>query len=362
MATLQSRIDTLLAKQCSDGRERGIQVVAYHRGELIVDTCAGIADVRTGVPVTRETLFPVFSVTKGFLATVIHQLVEQGLLSYDTRIAEVWPEFGAHGKTAITLEHVLRHRAGLPCLPPQITPEDTADWDGICRTIANLTPEWPAGSNCIYHALTYGWLLGEVARRVTGQGFSRLLKERITTPLGLETLFVGIPKDVSPTVGWVEESAFEMPPDDGTPQAVPRSMLPLATWMNNPAAHRACVPAGNGIMNAQAMARHYAALLPGGLNGVELLPPSRVEAATALIPLPTTADEEAPNHFALGYAVGLLEAERDDTTRAFGHGGYGGSTAFADRERQLAVGITRNLLQPDAPAREVIDLICESIS
>jgi CubicO group peptidase (beta-lactamase class C family) len=147
MNKTQTSIQSLLEQLCAEGRERGIQVAAYHRGELIVNAFAGVADERTGALVSSDTLFPVFSVTKGLVATVIHQLVESGSLTYETRIAEIWPQFGANGKQAMTIEQMLRHTAGITTLPADTSYEETCDWDAICgvnsatsRTAANKQP------------------------------------------------------------------------------------------------------------------------------------------------------------------------------------------------------------------------------
>jgi CubicO group peptidase (beta-lactamase class C family) len=355
-ALIQKNVQTLLDRLCAEGRERGIQVAAYRDGELLANAWAGIADVNTCAPVEAGTLFPVFSVTKGFVATLIHQLVERNLLGYPTRIAEIWPEFGANGKGAITVSQVLRHSAGLTRLPAEMNPTDAGDWDVMCRMIEGLAPEWEPGSRCAYHGLTYGWILGEVARRVDGRGFSQLLREEIAEPLGLRTLFVGLPTEVVMPVAWLEEPEFVMPPNDGLPQVVPRSLLPLSAWMNLPEGRRACVPAGSGIMNAQAVARHYAALLPGGVDGVELLPPDRVAIATETRPFPLN-EEGKPTAWGYGYSVGMSEAAPADSPALFGHGGHGGSMGLVDRDHRLAVGLTRNRLQKETPLPELLALL-----
>jgi len=198
--------------------------------------------------------------------------------------------------------------------------------------------------------------LGEVARRVDGRGFAQLLREEIAEPLGLSTLFVGLPEEVTLPVAWLEEPEFVMPPDDGSSQVVPLSLLPLSAWMNLPAGRRACVPAGSGIMNAPAVARHYAALLPGGVDGVALLPPERVERATETRPFPLNV-EGTPTTWGLGYAVGMPEAAPADSPALFGHAGHGGSVGLVDRDHRLAVGLTRNRLQKETPLAEILELL-----
>jgi len=357
---VQQNIQKLLNRLCAEGRERGIQLAAYYQGVLIVNAWAGIADVNTGAKVEPDTLFPVFSVTKGLVATIVHQLVERGLLSYDTRIVEIWPGFGVGGKERMTVEQILRHTAGITKLPAGTTVAEAADWDGICSTIAGLPAEWEPGTRYEYHGLTSGWILGEVARRVDGRFFSQLLQDEVCAPLGIDTMVVGLPATCDRQVAWLENPDAEPLPDDGTPQVVPFSMQPLYAWMNRLEGRQACVPAGNGLMNALALARHYAALLPGGVDGIELLPPKRVHLA-AMFGTPAVGDEIRPNGWGLGYLLGEPNNIMGETTAAFGVGGHGGAIGFADRSRDLAVGLARNLFLPDDPALEIIHELRRSL-
>lgn len=363
MNEVQTHIQSLLEHACAAGRERGIQVAAYHHGRLIVNAWAGMADVNTGEPVTADTLFPVFSVTKGVTATLIHQLVERGHLDYTTPVAEIWPEFAANGKALITVEHVLRHQAGLPKLPAGLDFATCSDWNRICAIIAGLPVQWAPGTRHEYHGLTYGWILGEVAQRITGRPFTQLVQAEIGAPLGLTTLHVGLPADCTATVAWLESPEVPPPVDDGTPQVIPVGLQPLHVWMNRREARVACAPAANGIMNAHAIARHYAALLPGGVDGVELLPALRIATATTLLP-PAAQSSEADlmPHGAMGYSVGGPGATIGASPAVFGHGGYGGATGFADRAHHLAVGLTHNLLRLDDAAPEILDELRQAVS
>lgn len=356
MNHIQKNIQELLERLCAEGRERGVQVAAYHEGQLIVNAWAGISDANTGTPVKEDTLFPVFSVTKGITSTIIHQLVEGGLLSYETKIAEIWPEFGVNGKEIMTVEQVLRHTAGITKLPADTTCEEVYDWDVICRIIAGLPAEWVPGTRCEYHGLTCGWILGEIAQRVSGRSFSQLVEENICAPLSITSMFVGLPADSDAQIACLEHPEAEAPENDGTPQVVPPSMMPLYAWMNRPASRRICLPAGNGLMNAQALARHYAALLPEGIDGVELLPADRVNQATTQIHPVLPGLESSPTYgWGMGYLIGETGNILGDTTASFGVGGHGGAIGFADRSRKLAVGFTRNLFKTDDPALEIVN-------
>lgn len=360
---MQERIQRLIDRLVAEGKERGLQVAAYVDGKLVVNASAGVADASTGRLVDERTLFPVFSVTKGVAATIIHRLVERGLLAYDETIATYWPEFAARGKESITLQQALNHSAGLPQMPRPLTFTELNDWDAMCARIADLTPLWTPGTRIEYHAITYGWLVGEVARRVDGRPFGQLLAEEIARPLGVEdAMFVGIPDDVESRIAILEEPGAVPMPDDGSPQSIPAWMWPLHTWMNRPDARRACIPASNGIMSALALACHYAALLPGGvdaidgIDGVELLPASRVRLATVPQKPEHPENDDYPRNRALGYSVGLDES-RPGLVRTFGHGGYGGCNAFAEPDRRLAIAINKNLLNQHDSASEIVQEI-----
>jgi len=343
---LQDTIQNLLINLVAEGKERGAQVAVYQNGKLVVDAWAGIADVRTGAPVDGDTLFPVYSTTKGILATVIHLLAERGQIGYDTPIAHYWPEFAAHGKETITIRQALAHTSGLPYMPLGVDHAQLCDWDTMCRLIADLTPAFPAGKKMEYHPVTFGWILGEVARRVDGRHFQPFIEAEICRPLGLTTMFAGIPAELEPRVAYLEEyyepaPAVEKPapapPPNPAEQGIPPCMNPLYEWMNRSDARRACIPASNGIMTARAIARHYAALLPGGIDGVELLPPERVRlAAEQQIPTDGFVEGETPRK-GLGYGLG-----DGGSATAFGHGGFGGSAGYANPPYRLSVSVTRN--------------------
>jgi len=338
---LQTKIQHFLDRLTSAGTQRGLQVAVYREGELVVDAWSGVADPRTGEPVRGDTLFPVFSTSKGMAATLAHQAVERGLLAYDRPIAEVWPEFGANGKEKITLRQALNHSSGLPNMPAGIGFPDLADWDAMCRAMAGMAPVFPPGSRAQYHAITYGWIVGETVRRVDGRSFPQHLHEAIAAPLGVENgMFIGIPDPVESRVAYLEEPDVVPPQDDSTPSPVPGWLGTLVSFMNRPDMRRACLPASTGIMTARAIARHYAALLPGGVDGVELLPPQRVREATA--PQGLLNPEGTESAWALGYARQPQCSLPGAEVPAFGHGGYGGSMGFADPGRKLAVGLTRN--------------------
>jgi CubicO group peptidase (beta-lactamase class C family) len=332
---LHRKIQALLDEMVAKGDERGVQVAVYKDGELVVDAWAGVADVRSGRKVEGESLFPVFSTGKGVLATMIHLLAERGQVGYDKPIAHYWPEFAANGKEGITVRHALAHTAGLPAMPPGTTHATICDWDWMCRAIAAMPAVSGPGEKMAYHPFTFGWLLGEVLQRADGRTVAQFLREEIAGPLEVTTMYFGVPGDLEPEVAILEENLTGPP----LAESADPSSSQLGPWMNRRDARMACIPGANGIMNARAVARHYAALLPGGVEGLELLPPKRVLIATEE-QFPTGAKEE-PVARALGYMIG-----EGGMPTWFCHPGYGGSNGLADARIGMAFGMTRNLFSP----------------
>ena len=188
----------------------------------------------------------------------------------------------------------------------------------------------------VYHPFTFGWILGEVLQRVGGRSVGQFLRHEIAEPLGVTSMYMGVPAEIEPMVAYLEENLTGPAlPDESDP-----SRSQLGPWMNRRDARMACVPGANATMSARAVARHYAALLPGGAEGVQLLPTKRVR--QAMEPQFPTGTREEPCTRGLGYIIG-----EEGMPTWFGHAGYGGANGFADARIGMAVGITRNLFSPN---------------
>jgi CubicO group peptidase (beta-lactamase class C family) len=359
---LRARVQRTIDELVADGRETGVQVSAYLDGEVIVDAVAGTADPVTGRPVTPDTPFFSFSTGKGVTATVVHVLAEQGRLDYDRPVAEVWPEFARHGKDAITLRHALTHTAGVPALPADTTPEDFTDWDRMCAVLADTTPLWTPGTRSGYHAWTYGWLVGEVVRRVTGRPISRVLADEVAGPLGVpDELFFGVPdRDLDRLAhldGRLADPALEMISSllVNFDRVAPRRVRPGATLANRRDFLRADVPA-TATMTARAAAKMFAALI-GTVDGVRLISPDRLRTVTEVA---TSGPDWV---FGQEIAMGLGYAVRADGS--FGNDGTGGSLAYAYPGLGLSVAATKNLLGTggdDDPMEDLRDLIRAAVA
>lgn len=345
------------------GTERGVQVAVYQHGRQVVDVVAGVADPATGRNVTAATPFYNFSICKAAASTIAHILVERGLFKYDTPVANLWPEFAAHGKHKVTVRHVLNHTAGVPGIPLDTTLEDLCDWDKMCAAIADQELWWEPGTKLGYHAYTFGYLVGEIARRATGKPISRLLKEEVSGPLGVaDELYFGMPESEHHRLARLEDAPSngempqEMPPDLPMFKAAPMSLYPTAAFGNRADILAADIPAG-GKTSARAIARMYAAML-GEVDGVRLISPERLVEATTVSFSGVDAVFGMPTRWALGYSIGLPGSAPEDSSEVFGIGGIGGSFAYGNRRFGTAFAMTKNRLTSDFNAvGEIIGIV-----
>ncbi|QRG70682.1 beta-lactamase family protein [Brevibacillus choshinensis] len=326
----------------------GIQVAAYFHGKQIINACSGMADPLTQTPVTTDTLFLAQSCSKGVASTVVHLLVQQGKLSYDDKVAKYWPEFAANGKEKITIRQVLCHTAGIPLMPDHTDMDLICDWDAMIREMEELSPIWEPGSKPGYHGLTYGWILGETAARADGRPFPRIVQEELCRPLGIENeLHFGAPPEAESRIAKIsgEELPIALLPDDHLMKKVlPVRVVPIRNpeW-NEPLFHQAAVPAVNGLMTANALARMYASLFENGADGVRLLSPVHLEEATRLQVDRIDEIMQVKTRLALGYALGSAElADAFGGPHSFGYAGIGGMIGFADPVHSFSFAILTN--------------------
>ena len=349
MAEGQERVQEAIDQLVGSGAERGIQVAVYRNGELVVDAVAGVADPESGRAVTQDTPFYNFSIVKGATGTIAHMLAERGLFEYDTPVAELWPEFAAHGKQGVTVRHVLTQSAGVPGIPLDTTPEDLCDWDKMCDGIADQELWWEPGTKVGYHAYTFGYIVGEIVRRVTGRPISQVLREEVAGPLGVASeLYFGMPESEYHRLARLEDAPMpagmvmpEMPPDLPMFKASPMSLMPTAQLGNRTDILAADIPAG-GKTTARAIARVYAALL-GEVDGVRLISPERLNQVSAVAASGTDEVFGIPSAWTLGYSKGIPGLAET----AFGWGGVGGSLGYADTATGLAFAVTKNRLTMD---------------
>ena len=245
-AALQGRVQQVIDGLVESGDEIGLQVAAYVNGELVVDTWSGVADEDTGQPVDGDTLFTSWSTTKGFAATCLHILADRGHVDYDTPVATYWPEFGVHGKDVVTVREAITHRAGVPQMPEGVTPEMMTDWDAMCAAIASHKPLCKPGTTVCYHAWTFGWIIGELVRRIDGRPIAQFAREELCQPLGIEDFYLGIPDAVEGRVAPLKEAPSE-PETNELELCVMPPLVTSAAVVNRPDFRRASIPGGGGI-------------------------------------------------------------------------------------------------------------------
>lgn len=331
---LHRQVDAVLDELVGTGAEAGLQVAVHHHGELVVDAVAGHA-------LTPET--PIFSFSAGKVMTslIAHLLVRTGAVGYDTPVADLWPEFGVHGKAAVTLRHVLTHSAGVPAMPRSIGPADLPDWSRVCAAIAGAEPRWRAGAETGYHSYTYGFLVGEVARRATGKPMRQLLHEWVTAPLGLDgALYFGVPAADLARLARLEDAAPGPadPPDGGV--LAPWESQPTAALGNSREILQADIPSV-GTFTARGAATVHAALLGG-----RLLDPQQLAEVTAVAFEGTDRIFGNPVRLALGYPLGRLGARPEEAPTTFGWVGGGGSYVYADVATGTSFALTKTRLTP----------------
>lgn len=329
----------LLDRACRNGEECGCQLAIYYDGEPVVDIASGntLPD-GSGEPVSKDALFPLFSCGKAVLATAVLQSIDRGVFALETPVAEFWDEFRTPEKSAVTVEHILSHRAGMYILPKVSSYDELADWELMSRRTAALIPRNAPGKRCCYHPLTFGWLAGNLLVLTEKRPLDEIIRERILIPCGIENeLFFG----TDPAA----DRRF-VPVDDS---AMPESPSWYATMMHNPLLRHSCIPSFNACGSARAMARFYAALA-GTLPDVELLTPRTRELATA------TAYRDPDDKGNANYLFGLgmiLAGPMYAPARIYGHGGAAGAEGFFDRDLRWAVGFTKNRPLPTHPKHPV---------
>ena len=347
----QPQVQALLEQIVAEGGTRGIQVAAYHRGRLVVDAVAGHLDLDGRRSVTSDSVFPVFSCGKGVVATAFGLAMQEGLVEADQRLAEVWPDFAGDGRDAITMRQVMGHTAGMWALPEAESRGYLTDWDEACRRIAAMPPATEPGRTMRYHAVSYGHLVGLAVQQVRGgKPFGELVRRQIAEPLGVaDQLCFGVADGKSDRIAELDRAKPFEPPEEED-RAIPRYLQPLESMMNDPAMRQSCIPGAGMLASAHGLARHYAALLPGGVDGVELFNDATRAAMTQWTgPADPEQRAELEMFFAMGYQVRGPQERRGVV---FGHGGYGGSDGHADLDRRLAVGFTLNTMQAEPDLRE----------
>ncbi|MBI2913655.1 MAG: beta-lactamase family protein [Chloroflexi bacterium] len=324
------------------------QVAIARQGKIAGMRTFGKA-VQGGVerPATDETLYGIFSCTKAVVAAAVWLLFEEGLLRLEERVAEIIPEFGSNGKDVVTVEQVLLHTGGFPYAPYH--PDHWGSRDKLLEAFQRWRLNWEPDSQFEYHATSGHWVLAEIIYRRTGQEFLTFIRERITGPMGLDDLHIGLAPEQDGRVAEVRYVGEPVAPPGGWGEVTPEAIL----GFNRPQVWRVGIPGGGGIANAASLALFYQTLVNGGeaANGKRVLKRETIEFATAV--------RSKPHHkdlifgFPVNRGLSIMVAGDDGNAfmrgfgrvvgpRAFGHGGAGGQIAWGDPETGISVGYCTN--------------------
>jgi CubicO group peptidase (beta-lactamase class C family) len=384
------------------GAEVGAAFAAYHRGRKVVDLWGGLADDKRGIEWGEDTLVLVYSTTKGVTAMCANRLADEGALDVEAPVREYWPEFAQAGKDEVTVADLLAHRAGLAWTDGKMTTDEMLAWDPVVRALEAQAPSWPVGKRHGYHAVTYGWLVGEVVRRVSGRSVGTYLREELSGPLDA-AFHIGLPGSEEHRVarlvpfslgdlsalenapgaessreleemvreieGAVESGAgtvlhHEGPTGDMLEMAeeylgrdsplvraltAPGGALRDQALWDDPRLHAAEIPAANGICDARSLARLYAACVSdvetSSGEAFRVFSSKQLDRATRQETLgPDAVLFDLDIQWGLGFMLnrGLVAGEGMGGPRSFGHFGMGGSVGWADPDIELGIGYVMN--------------------
>jgi len=339
-----SGVKDAFAANFAQGLERGARFSLVEAGEVVVDLWAGHTDRQQSKPFDQTTLTSVFSVTKALAALLIARLVDQGKLSYAQPVADIWPAFAQAGKGQVTVEQAMSHQAGVCGFAEPMDAHAWFDWDFIRARIETMAPLWPPGTASGYHAITIGFIAGEIFRRIDGRGMAQALREDICAPHGLD-IWIGLPEAEDHRV-----ADLQRPPSlpEFGEQNEPTRVAFLTPWAS-PAGRnmaewrRAEIPSVSGHATALSLARLMGALADGGqLDGTQILSPALVaEAARERI-----RGQDLVLPYNMSWGAGFMRNETETPwgpgTQTFGHSGWGGACAFADPQRRLGGSYVMN--------------------
>ncbi len=348
-----SPIRAALAQALTLG-EIGLQVCAWHKGEMIVDAWAGhIAEGAS--PVDGDTLFNIFSVGKGPVAACAHIQADRGLIDYDAPIATYWPEFGSFGKDVVTMRHILSHRSGIPQMPAGVDAERMKDWNWMIHGLERETPLFPPGRTNTYQSMVFGWLIGEVVRRTdpARRDLATFLAEEICAPLGMDRYFTILPDDEIDRAAMLTGLSYPPEPEAGSPlrKAVPKPLDFRPDFYNRTDIRQARVSGFGDLANARSVARFYAMIAGGGVFGGRRMLSEQALRESA-VEREDYKDADQTYGTTLTMQVGrggfwietpaIPPLDRRGDQKILCNPGAGGSLGWADLDNDIAIAITHN--------------------
>ncbi|MBU1588658.1 MAG: beta-lactamase family protein [Actinobacteria bacterium] len=374
------KVHDAFAASFADKPDMGGAVAVRHHGRTVVDLWGGVADERTGRPWEDSTPSVIFSCTKGLVAILAARLVQEGRLDYEAHVTDYWPEFGVAGKSEVRVGDLLAHRSGLSAPREPFSVDDITDWDRVVSQLAAQEPLWEPGTGYAYHAITHGWLAGEVIRRVTGRSVGEYFADLIARPLHADA-WIGLPTGLHDRVAHMQvgatlaeltrqQAAARTPgTTDWSLQAMTLGgalapeLITSTEGFNSPAVQSAEIPGAGGIATARSLAAIWSATVET-TDGVRLLDSATVQEATRV------RTEGAPvwdvpgpwPRWGAGFQLDS-EARRYLGPSGFGHDGAGGQCAFADPEYGVGFAFLTNQMEAieDFRATRIVDALREAL-
>lgn len=362
------RVREEFERNFKEREEVGASVCVTLEGETVVDLWGGTADLDTGEPWKEDTVSVVFSSTKGATALCAHILASRGLLDIDAPVVEYWPEFGRAGKENITVKMLLNHQAGLPHVRKPLHQGAYYDWDIMVHALEEQEPFWEPGIRHGYEFVVFGWLVGEVVRRVSGKSLGRFFQDELAQPLGLD-FWIGLPEEIEPRVSKIIMFDFKQMMDTPFMRAAladTNSIQGLALFndggtltvdgVDSRAIHAAEIGGAGGITNARGLAGMYAPIACGGsLKNVNLVDGDTLARMSAVS---SSTGQDMTLLIPIRFSLGFIKSH--DNRRqppgmqdsvilsedAFGHPGAGGSIGFADPRERMSFGYMMNKMGP----------------
>ena len=354
--------------------ELGAAVSVWQNGKAIADLHDGFRDAGREKPWMSDTIVLVWSATKGIGSACVLHALQQRKIELNRRVAEFWPEFGQADKDKITLEQLLSHQAGLCALDRRV---DVLDYDGVIRALEAQTPLWPPGTEHGYHARTFGFLLDELIRRITGNTLSDYWQENFARPLELD-FWIGLPEEQNSRVATIYAARSGKPPEPAQfyrdlvkPGTLARKTftspygLNVISKMNDPHIRAQPIVSFGGIGSASALAKFYSMLANGGeLDGQTFFSPKTIERMTTTLSDGTDRVFQIPTAFSAGFMKDSRDATRrmfGSSATSFGHPGAGGAHAFADPENKIAFAYVMNQMEqsvlPTGKSLRLVDAV-----
>lgn len=368
------RVAEAFAENFADRGEVGAAFAATLDGRPVVDLWGGVADSASAQPWQQDTMQLIFSGTKGLTALCVAMLIDRGLLKLDDPVCRHWPEFAAEGKEAMTVAEIVSHRGRLPGVRKPVDVQDILDPQRMAALLAGQAPESDPRAELIYHPLTYGWLCGELVRRVDGRSIGRFFAEEVAGPLGLE-LWIGLPAEQEARVAvlqygpdWGQSPAARPDPFPGDELWAsiwqnPRLLSPQPTmaW-NTPALHATEMPGANAIGTARSIARLYGALARGGeIDGLRIISQETLTLASTQLSDGVESFTEELIAFGIGFTIQTQDAPLGPAKVAFGHNGAGGSSHAAWPQERVGFSYAMNEMRDNLDGDERVSTLLEAL-